>query len=694
MSSDKIEAYRPYYDHLMADVRREADTSGVMMVEAFFDTAMARICEAGEIDDAERAFFEGKLGHSSARIDGFTPSPRDNGGVLGLVICDFGNHEAPEMIMTSERTSLANKLIAFLNKARDPDFRDSLNEISPAFQVSDTIIAHWKHITKIKLIIVSNRIYGGKTDNKVLANVADRPVTLSIWDIARFESYDSSGLAREDMIIDLERDFGASLPALKASAAGDGCESYLLIVPGLQLATIYERWGARLLEANVRTFLQARAKTNKGIQKTILEEPDLFFPYNNGLSATADAVECVKTSDGLAIRSISNLQIVNGAQTTGSIHASLKKAKDALSRIYVQMKLTVVPKDMAEEIVPRISEFANTQNKVNAADFFSNHPFHIKIEQMSRSILLNAPDGELHDRKWFYERSRGQYLNARNKLTPANQRKFDLEFPKKLLFSKTDLAKIEHSALGLPHIVSRGAQKNFSEFAKSIGDNWQQKESNYNELWYRRFVAKALIFKRLEQDIPKSQWYEGGYRANIVTYAIAKVFHDAAAAGFVIDLDLIWKQQWIGTPLAKALLAAAQAAQSHILAPQGGIRNIGEWAKTQACWSTFRDVQIVYDDDVELAYICKDTAKSALASARKDEIEQNNVAALTTVMEKGPAFWSEVLSYARKIKAISPLEAVALGACAGIPSKIPTDYQAKRALAVFERVIDAGFQPL
>ncbi len=252
------------------------------------------------------------------------------------------------------------------------------------------------------------------------------------------------------MLIDFEKDFGGALPALKASQDNAALESYLMIVPGHQLASIYDRWGARLLEANVRSFLQARAKTNKGIQKTIKDAPELFFPYNNGLSATADEVTCVQTSSGLAVSSINNLQIVNGAQTTGSIHASLRLAKEQLDRVFVQMKLTVVPPDRSEEIVPRISEFANTQNKVNAADFFSNHPFHIRMEQISRSTIFAAPDNERHDSKWFYERSRGQYINERAKLKPTQQKKFDLEFPKTKLFSKTDLAKFVFSASGYP----------------------------------------------------------------------------------------------------------------------------------------------------------------------------------------------------------------------------------------------------
>lgn len=402
-----------YHQNLMADIRREADASGILMVEAFFDRMTERLTEAGELEVADRAFHENTDGGQKIRIDGYAGDPRDSQGILGLIVCDFVDSEEVQTFSKTDVPPILKPLIRFLKKARTEDFRDSLNEVSPAFQVSDLIITTWSQVAKVKLILVSNRQYTGRDDAVKLAEVGDVPVTWSVWDLARFERFDRSGQALEDMVIDFAQDFGGALPALKASQAGSALESYLMIVPGQQLAAIYDRWGARLLEANVRSFLQARAKTNKGIQKTIRDEPDLFFPYNNGLSATADAVTRVQTAEGLAIAAISNLQIVNGAQTTGSIHAGLKSAKEQLPQVFVQMKLTVVPPERSEDIVPKISEYANTQNKVNAADFFSNHPFHVRMEQFSRSVIFTAREGERHDRKWFYERSRGQYINLR-----------------------------------------------------------------------------------------------------------------------------------------------------------------------------------------------------------------------------------------------------------------------------------------
>lgn len=679
-----------YYQDLMADIRREADTSGIMMVEAFFDRMAERLTEAGELEVADRAYYQSGDGSQRIRIDGYAGDPRDSEGVLGLIVCDFVDSDEVQTFGKVDVPPILNPLIRFLKKARTEEFRDSLNEVNPAFQVSDLILATWSRVTKVKLILVSNRQYTGRDDTVKLAESGDVPITWSVWDLARFERFDRSGQAREDIVIDFAEDFGAPLPALKASQTGESLESYLLIVPGEQLASIYDRWGARLLEANVRSFLQARAKTNKGIQKTIREEPGLFFPYNNGLSATADGVTCVRTLEGLAISRISNLQIVNGAQTTGSIHAGRKSASDQLSQVFVQMKLTVVPSERSEDIVPKISEYANTQNKVNAADFFSNHPFHIRIEQFSRRVIFTAREGLRHDSKWFYERSRGQFINARGRLTVAQRKKFDLEYPKAQLFTKTDLAKFEYSATGKPHIVSRGAQKNFAEFAREIGEAWARNEARFDELWYRRLIAKAIIFRRLEAEVPRQPWYEGGYRANIVIYAMAKVFHDSNSENQVLDLDTIARRQAVSEPLVRALLVAAAEAHDVITHPVSGMRNMSEWAKQQACWNALMIRKLDYGAGFESCLTLKESARASERDERRKKREIDGITAQTQVVGRGAEFWRRVIEGGATEDKLSPKDVQILKVCASVPRRVPTERQCIHAINVLERLREQG----
>lgn len=680
-----------YHQNLMADIRREADASGIFPVEAFFDRMSERLAESGEVDTVDRAYYQGGSGAGRVRIDGYAGDPRDSDGVLGLIVCDFAEEPEVQTFGKSDVPRILNPLIRFLKEARRPEFRDSLNEANPAFQISDLIITTWSRVTKVKLILVSNRRYTGRDDAVKLSELGDVPVTWSVWDLARFERFDRSGQAREDLLIDIVGEFGAPLPALRASQGDAALESYLLIVPGKQLAAIYDKWGARLLEANVRTFLQARAKTNKGIQKTIKEEPELFFPYNNGLSATAESVTWVRTSDGLAVSEISNLQIVNGAQTTGSIHAALKTAPEQLSQVFVQMKLTVVPPERAEEVVPKISEFANTQNKVNAADFFSNHPFHVRMEQFSRSVMFTAPEGERHDRKWFYERSRGQFLNARPKARGAAQTRFDLEYPRKQLFSKTDLAKFENSAAGQPNLVSRGAQKNFAAFAKDIGEKWSRSDARYDELWFKRLIAKGIIFRWLETEVPRQPWYEGGYRANIVTYTIAKLFHDTTDEKQVLDLDAIWRQQALPNPLQRALLSVAAEAHDVITKPPTGVRNMSEWAKQQACWNAMKNRKLHYDSDLDSCLTLAEAARTTRREERRRGVMTEGINAQTEVVTRGADFWREALDWGLTQRCLTPKDQQILGVCAAIPRKVPTDLQSRHAVDVLKRLRERGF---
>ncbi len=680
-----------YYQSLMADIRREADASGIWTLEAFFLRMTERLTESGEIEEADFKHYADGEGGRKVRIDGYAGDPRNCEGVLALIVCDFTDSDEVLTFGKGDVPPILNPLIRFLKKARTEEFRDALNEVSPAFQLSDLIISTWPQVTKVKLILASNRHYIGRDDAVKLAELGDVPITWSVWDLSRFERFDRSGQAREDMVIDFANDFGAPLPALKASQTDSALESYLMIVPGPQLAAIYDRWGARLLEANVRSFLQARAKTNKGIQKTIKDEPELFFPYNNGLSATADEVNCVRTDDGLAIASISNLQIVNGAQTTGSIHTALKAAKEQLQQVFVQMKLTVVPPERSEDIVPKISEFANTQNKVNAADFFSNHPFHIRIEQFSRDVIFTAREGERHDSKWFYERSRGQFINARSRLTPAQQKKFDLEYPKAQLFNKTDLAKFEYSAAGQPHMVSRGAQKNFAAFAKEIGEAWSKSDTKYDELWYRRLIAKAIIFRKLEAEVPKQPWYEGGYRANIVTYAMAKIFNDGNGAKQTLDIDAIWRRQAVSEALQRAMLIAAAEAHDVITQPPAGVRNMSEWAKQQACWNNLKGRNLKYDDDFSSCLILPETMRTAARDSRAKKLLTDGIEAQTEVVQLGSEFWRRVMIWGRSERKLTPKDMQILQVCSSMPRLTPEPFQAKHALNLLVKLKDQGF---
>lgn len=679
-----------FHRELLAEVQGDADALGVYTADAFLEKMKDLLDEAGEVPAMEQCHYDGSLRKPACRVDAYGWDTNGEEGVLNLVISDFSLSRDIRTNLKTDNDRLFKKLISFAQACQDAGFREQLDDTGNAFALADLIARQVRKIAKIKLIIVTNAVNGAKqTDAVAVGKVGGIPVTSSIWDLARIYRYIASGQTREDLVVDFAGAFGGGVPVLKASFDGGSLESYIAVIPGGQLAAVYDRWESRLLEANVRSFLQARGKVNRGIRDTIRDKPEMFFSYNNGLTATAESVEIEHTAGGLRLTKAFNLQIVNGGQTTASIHASRRSA--TMNDVFVQMKLTIVPAENAEEIVPRISEFANSQNKVNAADFFANHPFHLAIQEASRRILAPSGDGQYRESKWFYERARGQYADERGRRSESLRKKFDAEFPKSQFFSKTDLAKYENSWRRKPHTVSMGAQKNFSELAKAIGKEWTEHSDRFDDIWYRRLIAKAIIFRDLERMVPAQHWYSGGYRANIVTYAMAKLVEDADRLGKVIDLDQIWKMQRVPPQLERASLAAAMSANDVITNPIAGVRNMSEWAKKEACWSTLADRLVEYEADFVEALIDK-----AEASARKREEQSakrvtNEVEAEREVVSAGGEYWQGWLDYGLSIGKLTSRDQGILCACAALPRKLPSTKQCVAAIEIRDR-LDAYHQ--
>ena len=680
-----------FHHQLIADVQGDADVFGLMAVEAFFEKTGEILTEAGEIDGASRAYFEGNYSRGPFQIDGYGGDPRDDDGILSLILCDFALGDEVRVLHKEHVQRLLQRIHRFLIASRKSDFRDQLEETSAGFGVADLISTTWKKIEKIKLIIVTNGDFRARADAARMKDVDGKPVTLSVWDLKRLKQFMEQGQVRANLVIDFAGDFGGGIPILAASGGGTALESYLAVIPGIQLAEIYDKWGPRLLEANVRSFLQARSKVNRGIRDTIREEPRMFFPYNNGLSATADAIELDQTENGLRLVRADNLQIVNGGQTTASLHAARKDSSEELAQVHVQMKLTIVPQRQSESVVPRISEFANSQNRVNAADFFANHPFHIRIEELSRRIL--APSGRegYRETKWFYERARGQYADERGRRTPAARKKFDAEFPRSQFLTKTDLAKYENTWACKPHTVSLGAQKNFTDFAGVIGKRWGKKGNMFNDLWFKRMIAKAITFRATEKIVSAAIWYEGGYRANIVTYAIAKIVHDADVQNLVVDLDAIWRQQEIPPALKNALQVAGAEAQAVITNPPEGIRNNSEWAKKPMCWKWLSERELKYPGEFASVLVPPEDADEAVKDGREGKKLSDSIKAQLEVHRLGAAFWAILHSWARERGILTPRENGVLETCSAMPGKLPSEKQCEIAMTALEKMRKKGF---
>ena len=359
------------------------------------------------------------------------------------------------------------------------------------------------------------------------------------------------------------------------------------------LARIYGEHGQRLLERNVRAFLQAKGKINKGLQKTLKEEPHRFLAYNNGLCCTAASVEVESKKDGhVRLKSVSDFQIVNGGQTTASIYHAFKREQTDISGVVVQVKLTVLTNpERVADIVPLISKYANSQNKVNAADFSANGRFHLDLEKLSRTVWAPAVSGPDRGAHWYYERARGSYLDDKMRQgTPARIRDWEKQNPATQKFTKTDLAKYEQTWAALPHLVCRGAEKNFLQLAQRHEDEGEPVvDLNY----FKQVVAKMILFKAGARLAPEDS---GSLRAQTVAFALAWLVEKS---GRKIDLNQIWEKQSVSDPLADAIAAVGMKALAFIKSQPG---NPTEAAKKEDCWLKFRSTKFDLDPTWEKAW--------------------------------------------------------------------------------------------
>ena len=498
----------------------------------------------------------------------------------------------------------------------------TVSEDNDAFEVISRIRESAGELSNVRLILVTDGTVKGDISEIIPFTISGVSVTHVLWDLVKLSRLQPG--QHSVIRLDFEKINNGPIGCIATEDASGEYKTYLAYMPAPLLGRIYSEFGQRLLERNVRAFLQAKNSVNGGIQKTLKEEPERFLAYNNGLCCTAAGINVEIGKNGLGlIKSVEDFQIVNGGQTTASIFHAIKNKID-VSRVVVQMKLTVVSSaEAVEDLVPLISKFANSQNKVASADFAANGTFHRHMEQVSRLCWAPGKSDLERGTHWYYERARGSYEVERNALSPARKREYDKENPRSQKFTKTDLAKFELSWMGDPDLVCKGAQKNFAEYAQLIEENG---EPNVTPEYFAHVVARAILFKTAERIV--SDLELGGYRANIVSYSIAWL---AEKSDFKIDLEQIWKKQGLSDELCKAIEVVALAAHEHFsaLARAGGSwkTNIGENTKKRECWERFKNSEI----DVPRGWLSKLSAKRFLSF----ESDAENLSAMWDEVRSG-----------------------------------------------------------
>lgn len=666
--------------NLRQEVMLEADLEGeeALVPEAFTRLMLEQLEEAGEIEEGHACFHRDR----GVEISGYGLD--EDAEILDLFTTIYRGEIPPTAVGKQDIEGAFRRLYNFWTKASD-SYHHGLEDSSEVFDMTLRIHEVRTRVGKVRLFLLTDGV--SRTEFRMGEDVDGVEVSYHIWDIRRLHRLVISGQRREPIAIDFVSRFGKAIPCLHAPGNGADYAAYLAIFPGDVLNEIYAQYGPRLLELNVRSFLQARGKVNQGIRKTILEEPERFLAYNNGISCTVSAIELTDLpGGGKGIRSVRGLQIVNGGQTTASLHHAVRRDKADVSHIHVQAKVTVLEEDRLNEIVPLISRYANSQNKINEADFSANDPFHVRVEELSRTIWAPATGGTQRQTKWFYERARGQYADALGREgTPARQRKFKQEHPPNQKFTKTDLAKFENTWDQLPHSVSRGAQKNFAEFTLRLS---ARGKVTPDAGFFQLLVAKAILFRRAERLVSAQSF--GGYRANIVTYTLAYLAHHTAHR---IDLERIWREQDMSQALTDAIVDVSHEVHKVLTNPPGGA-NITEWAKKEACWDRVRqlDIGVPATLETELISLQKSRkAKPVTGIEAPDEQERKLIEEVAAVPGET---WFELSHWAKETDNLQSWQraiAFGLGKLAK-QGRNPSRKQAVQGIKILEEARRLGFR--
>ena len=575
---------------------------------------------------------------------------------LDLFITYFNKTSYDYNITKDDFNKSINQIKKFLNAA----LKGHIDYIDPAQtelnQLLKIIVKQKANFDRINIYFLINGNSNHDLEKIAIKGFDDLDIFVHVWDIPRFYKLSESSSNREPIEIDFKELISNNqhgIQCLKMPNMNELYECYLAILPGEVLSKLYKEYSNELLESNVRAFLGQTGKFNKGIRDTIREKPQMFLPYNNGITATAENVETMLNDNQLYLTKLLDFQIVNGGQTTASLFHTQKKFKDAdLSNVFVQMKLTVI-KDVEQKNieVPNIARYANSQNKVSELDLSSNNPYFVQIESLSRKKYVIDPDNRNMSTLWYFERVNGQYKESLNKLTtPTQQRKFKEQNPTNQKFVKSDVAKYINIWELEPHYVSQGAQKNFIHYTKKINE-LVKKNKFPGENFYKKLIANAILFKVVDKLFGRKNIDAIGdtnLKSFTVAYTLSYFYY---LTDNRIDLWKIYEEQRVDARIVNELQKLIVFVY-HQLVKSSNNSLISEYAKRESSWKLLKDENYKFNFEQYSDYFI--TKEQVLArEIETEEIDnksENNLMSINKILGFGNKFWDGVSKWSMNIE--------------------------------------------
>lgn len=578
---------------------------------------------------------------------------------LDLFITHFNHSSYEYNIQKIDFDKSLNQIKRFLNGA----LKGQINSLDPAQtelnQLLKTITSQRSNFERINIFYLINGNSNYDIEKISIKGYEDLDIFVHIWDIPRFYRLSESSSNREPIEIefkDLIQNIKHGVQCLKMPNQNELYECYLAILPGEALAKLYKEYSNELLESNVRAFLGQIGKFNKGIKDTIISNPEMFLPYNNGITATAENVETIIVDNQLYLTKLLDFQIVNGGQTTASLFHTQKKFKDAdLSKVFVQMKLTVI-KDIDQKNieVPNIARFANSQNKVSELDLSSNNPYFVQIESLSRKKYVIDPQNRNLSTIWYFERVNGQYKESLNKLnTPTQQRKFKEQHPTNQKFVKSDIAKFINLWDLEPHFVSLGAQKNFVHYTKKINE-LVKKNKLPGENFYKKLIANAILFKTVDKLFGRKNIDAIGdtnLKSFTVAYTLSYFYY---LTDNRLDLWKIYDEQIVDSKIINELQKLIVYVYNHLVKSSNNSL-ISEYAKRESTWKLLKEQRYLFDiENFPNCFIEKEIViNREIETEEIDNQSENNLMNITKILNFGNKFWDGFSKYASEIEELA-----------------------------------------
>ena len=558
-----------------AQVKAQMSEGSPFAELVFSEIVMQHMAEIGMTFEPVACHFQGKIGNAILRLSGYALSEEQD--QLDLFVSLYEGVDAPTPVPDSDTKIAVEQCLRFLTLCAEGKMAPKLEPSSDVRSLAETLQAIYDELEQVRVFVLTDQV--AKSKSFKTRDIGGKAVRLEVMDIERLHRHWSEGKPRDELVVDFGEVSGAPLPCVYVPGDNDDYDYALTAIPGEALRLLYEKFGARLLEANVRSFLSVKGKgVNAGIQGTLRAAPGRFMAYNNGIVIVADEMRFGKPGDGsTGIAWLKGLQIVNGGQTTASIYFAKKKFPDTdLSKVRVPAKIILMKAQdpVAEEaLVSDISRFANSQNAVRQSDLSANKPFHVEVEKLSLSVY--CPDGV---GRWFYERAAGSYntMLAREGTTPARLKALKEAIPPARRITKTDLAKYVTAWDKRPDIVSLGSQKNFDRFMASISGTDGAEAPLPTVAAYKAMIAKAKIF-RDTQKLARPMFQ--AFQANVAAYAVSVL---ADKLGDRIDLERVWAKQ-AASPELMAQIGTWAREVNEVLHHTANGRMVSEWAKKPEC---------------------------------------------------------------------------------------------------------------